>query len=146
MAANLIGGTAGALGRIGNRLGTGVAALTVDDKFQKDRQLRMNKKPNIAESGLNVFKGIFRGVTGIITKPIEGAQKDGVEGLVKGVGKGVVGVFAQPASSVIDFASTSLTAFNDVIDPKKVAKPIRLSRIFQKVIKPYNQQKARGKF
>ena len=59
LASNVIGGTAGALGRIGNRLGTGVATLTIDEKFQKDRRERMNKKANFAESGKNLLKGII---------------------------------------------------------------------------------------
>ena len=49
-------------------------------------------------------------------------------GLFKGVGRGVVGIVAQPATGVIDFASGSLHAFNNVIDPKQVAKPIRPPR------------------
>lgn len=80
LATNVIGGTAGALGRIGNRLGTGVAALTIDEKFQKDRRERINRKVGFAESGRTLFRGFYNGLTGVITKPIEGAQKDGVEG------------------------------------------------------------------
>ncbi|KAJ6225422.1 hypothetical protein RDWZM_003967 [Blomia tropicalis] len=146
LATNVIGGTAGALGRIGNRLGTGVAALTIDEKFQKDRRERINRKVGFAESGRTLFRGFYNGLTGVITKPIEGAQKDGVEGLFKGVGRGVVGIFAQPAASVIDFASGSLQAFNNVIDPKQVAQPIRPARNFRsgRQISPYVLQSAIG--
>ncbi len=81
LASGVLGGTAGALGRIGNRLGTGVAALTIDDEFQKERRERMNRKTGFTESGKNLFRGIYSGITGVVTKPIEGASKDGVEGL-----------------------------------------------------------------
>lgn len=80
LASNVIGGTAGALGRIGNRLGTGVAVLTIDDKFQKERRERINRKTGFAESGKNLFRGFISGVTGVVTKPIEGAKEEGVEG------------------------------------------------------------------
>ena len=80
LATNVIGGTAGALGRIGNRLGTGVAALTVDEKFQKERRERINRKTGFAESGKNLLRSVVDGVTGVFTKPIEGAKEDGIEG------------------------------------------------------------------
>lgn len=49
----------------------------------------------------------MQGVTGVVTKPIEGARKDGVEGFFKGVGKGLIGVVTRPVSGVVDFASSS---------------------------------------
>ena len=55
-------------------------------------------------------QGVFDGVTGVFTKPIDGAREDGVEGFFKGVGKGVVGLVTRPASGVIDFASGSFDA------------------------------------
>ena len=52
----------------------------------------------------------------------------------------------QPATGVIDFASGSLHAFNNVIDPKQVAKPVRPPRHFPSgcEIKPYMLQAALG--
>lgn len=50
------------------------------------------------------------GVTGVFTKPIDGAREEGVEGFFKGMGKGVVGLVTRPASGVIDFASGSFDA------------------------------------
>ena len=50
-------------------------------------------------------KGIYRGVTGVLVKPIEGAQKSGVEGFVAGMGKGLLGVVTQPTSGVLDLVS-----------------------------------------
>lgn len=47
--------------------------------------------------------GFFRGITGIVTKPIEGARDEGAYGLLKGFGKGIVGVAAQPMAGIFDF-------------------------------------------
>lgn len=55
-------------------------------------------------------KGFVDGVTGVFTKPIEGAQEDGVEGFFKGLGWGAVGLVARPTAGVVDFASGSLNA------------------------------------
>lgn len=43
-------------------------------------------------------------------QPIQGAQKEGGLGFVKGVGKGLIGVVARPVSGVVDFASSSINA------------------------------------
>ena len=50
------------------------------------------------------------GVTGVVKKPIEGAQEEGALGFVKGMGKGMVGLFTRPTSGVVDFASGSFDA------------------------------------
>ena len=47
-------------------------------------------------------------MTGIITQPISGAKKEGVEGFFKGLGKGLIGTVARPVSGMVDFASSSL--------------------------------------
>ena len=54
------------------------------------------------------FQGMLGGVTGVVTKPMEGAKKEGAAGFFKGLGKGVVGVVARPVSGVVDFASSTL--------------------------------------
>lgn len=50
------------------------------------------------------------GVTGVFTKPFEGARDQGVEGFFKGLGMGAVGLVARPTAGVVDFASGSLDA------------------------------------
>lgn len=42
-----------------------------------------------------------------MTKPIEGAKDSGATGLLKGLGKGFIGLVARPAGGVVDFASSS---------------------------------------
>ena len=57
-----------------------------------------------------VDQGFYDGVTGVVTKPIKGAQEDGVEGFFKGLGKGAVGFFVRPVTGIVDFTSGSLDA------------------------------------
>lgn len=85
-----LGGTAGAVSRIGGSIGKGLAFLTFDDEYQKKRQEGLNKKPaNIGEGfargGKDLFMGFFHGATGIVRQPIRGAQREGVEGFFKGI-------------------------------------------------------------
>ncbi|XP_054161337.1 intermembrane lipid transfer protein Vps13-like [Oppia nitens] len=146
LASNVVGGAAGALGSITSTIGEGVSVLTMDDKFRQERRTRLNRKAGFAESGKNLFRGVFSGVTGVITKPFEGVKEDGFEGLIKGVGKGVVGIVVQPTTGVIDFASGSLQALKRAVDPNQEAKQIRAPRYigFDEMIRPYNRHHATG--
>jgi vacuolar protein sorting-associated protein 13A/C len=80
LASNVLGGAAGALGSITGTLGEGVSVLTMDDKFRRERRSRLNRKEGFAERGKNLFRGVFAGVTGVITQPMEGAKEDGFGG------------------------------------------------------------------
>ena len=71
---------------------------------------------------------MFQGVTGVVTQPVKGwcnklnktqlvnhcdcvspgAKQEGVFGLAKGMGKGVVGLVMRPTGGLIDLASGSL--------------------------------------
>lgn len=44
--------------------------------------------------------GFYDGVTGLVTQPIDGAKKEGVAGLLKGIGKGVGGVILKPGAAI----------------------------------------------
>lgn len=55
-------------------------------------------------------QGLVDGVTGVFTKPYEGARDQGVEGFFKGLGVGAVGLVARPTAGVVDFASGSFDA------------------------------------
>jgi hypothetical protein len=43
--------------------------------------------------------GIFQGVTGLVTQPVDGARRDGAAGFLKGVGRGVAGLVVKPAAA-----------------------------------------------
>ncbi|KAK7014808.1 hypothetical protein SK128_024379 [Halocaridina rubra] len=116
-----VGGAAGAFSRITGTLGKGIAALTLDEDYQKKRREAMNRKPadgleTIARGTKGVVTGVFDGVTGVVLRPIEGAREHGVEGFFSGVGKGLAGLVTRPVSGVVDFASTSLDAVMRVTD------------------------------
>ena len=107
----------------------------------------------IRDGGGALAKGIFRGVTGILTKPIEGAKSSGVEGFVQGVGKGIIGAAAQPVSGVLDLLSKTTEGANAV--KMKISSAImaeeqllrrRLPRAIggDSLIYPYDEYKATG--
>lgn len=151
---DILGNASSALGHMSK----GVAALSMDKKFIQSRQRQESKGVEdfgdvIREGGGALAKGLFRGVTGILTKPLEGAKASGVEGFVQGVGKGIIGVAAQPVSGVLDLLSKTTEGANAM--RMKIASAIasedqllrrRLPRAIggDNLLRPYNEDKAEG--
>jgi vacuolar protein sorting-associated protein 13A/C len=151
---DILGNASSALGHMSK----GVAALSMDKKFINSRQRQENKGVEdigdvIREGGGAFAKGLFRGVTGILTKPLEGAKASGVEGFVQGVGKGIIGAAAQPVSGVLDLLSKTTEGANAM--RMKIASAIasedqllrrRLPRVIggDNLLRPYDSYKAQG--
>ncbi|PIN00426.1 hypothetical protein CDL12_27074 [Handroanthus impetiginosus] len=151
---DILGNASSALGHMSK----GVAALSMDKKFIQSRQRQDNKGVEdfgdvIREGGGALAKGLFRGVTGILTKPLEGAKASGVEGFVQGVGKGLIGAAAQPVSGVLDLLSKTTEGANAM--RMKIASAIasedqllrrRLPRVISgdNLLRPYDDYKAQG--
>ncbi|KAI2782640.1 glycosyltransferase family 1 protein [Daldinia loculata] len=69
-----------------------------------DDTVRPAEKVTSFASGLKVAGkefgfGIFDGITGLVTQPLRGAEKDGGIGLLKGFGKGIGGLMLKPAAA-----------------------------------------------
>ncbi|XP_027330645.1 uncharacterized protein LOC113846496 isoform X2 [Abrus precatorius] len=151
---DILGNASSALGHMSK----GVAALSMDKKFIQSRQRQENKGVEdfgdvIREGGGALAKGLFRGVTGILTKPLEGAKSSGVEGFVQGVGKGIIGAAAQPVSGVLDLLSKTTEGANAM--RMKIASAItsdeqllrrRLPRVIggDNLLQLYDEYKAQG--
>ena len=61
----------------------------------------------MSRGGKNFLKGVTKGISGIVLKPIQGAKDDGALGFFKGVGKGLIGAVARPVSGSLDLVSTT---------------------------------------
>ena len=57
--------------------------------------------------------GIMAGLTSVITQSYEGASNNGVEGLISGFGKGVIGTVTKPALGILDFATGAAATIRD---------------------------------
>jgi len=124
-----VGGALGALSKISGTLGEGISSLTFDDEMKKRRRQRRREQPNIARSGKDLVEGLFGGITGLVTQPVSGAKEDGFEGFMKGVGKGMIGVVTQPATSIVDFATGTLNAIKVCVNEQKGIKRLRPPRV-----------------
>eukprot|EP00344_Euplotes_crassus_P011103 CAMPEP_0197018198 /NCGR_PEP_ID=MMETSP1380-20130617/79966_1 /TAXON_ID=5936 /ORGANISM="Euplotes crassus, Strain CT5" /LENGTH=753 /DNA_ID=CAMNT_0042445389 /DNA_START=109 /DNA_END=2369 /DNA_ORIENTATION=- len=60
-----------------------------------------NALEGVADGVTGAGKEILGGVTGVFTKPFQGAKKDGAIGFVKGAGKGVLGLVVSPFTAIL---------------------------------------------
>uniref|UniRef100_A0A8L0DRB9 Vacuolar protein sorting 13 homolog C n=1 Tax=Oncorhynchus mykiss TaxID=8022 RepID=A0A8L0DRB9_ONCMY len=145
------GGAAGMVSRITGSVGKGLAAITMDKEYQQKRREEMNRPPrdfgeSLAKGGMGFFKGVVGGVTGIVTKPVEGAKKEGAAGFFKGIGKGLVGVVARPTGGIVDMASSTFQGIQRVAESTEEVTKLRPVRLIREdgIIRPYDQEDAKG--
>ncbi|KPI40863.1 Vacuolar protein sorting-associated protein 13 [Cyphellophora attinorum] len=134
----------------------GLAAATLDKEFQDQRRMSKNRnRPKHAlygvTSGGNAFAtSVASGIGGLARHPLEGAEKEGAFGFVKGVGKGVLGLATKPAIGAFDLASNVAEGVRNtttVFDAEGLDR-VRLSRFIgmDGIVRPYSQREALGQF
>jgi hypothetical protein len=98
--------------------GKGLAALSMDEEYAQ-RRARRRRRVRVAHVGEGLQEGakelghgFTSGITGVFTKPVEGAKKGGFLGFGKGMAQGVAGVFTKPAAGVFDLVSRTAEGIN----------------------------------
>ncbi|KAM9764616.1 LOW QUALITY PROTEIN: intermembrane lipid transfer protein VPS13C [Menidia menidia] len=146
-----VGGAAGMVSKITGSVGKGLAAITMDKEYQQKRREEMNRPPrdfgdSLAKGGKGLLKGVLGGVTGIVTKPVEGAKKEGAAGFFKGIGKGLVGVVARPTGGIVDMASSTFQGIQRAAESTEEVTKLRPTRLIKEdgIIRPYDLTDAQG--
>ena len=134
----------------------GLAAASLDKEFQDQR--RMSKSRNRPKhalygvtSGGNAFaSSMASGIGGLARHPLQGAEKEGAVGFVKGVGKGFLGLATKPAIGAFDLASNLAEGVRNtttVFDAEGLDR-VRLTRFIgvDGIVRPYSQREALGQF
>lgn len=105
-----MGGFADSAAMIAETFSKNMAVLTLDRKYAQKRDrgevFREYDDINVA-SGLGsgvqkLVNGFMEGVTGVVRAPIRGAEKHGLEGFAKGIGKGLLGLLVKPIIGISD--------------------------------------------
>jgi hypothetical protein len=140
LVAGFVTGTLTSTAALVSTASSGISYLSGDSEFVRDRTLRMQKlhaSRSGAIEGLKgggdlVVAGFANGISGIFSKPIEGAHAGGAHGFVKGLGLGVAGAFVKPTLGLADgFSSAAAGISNEVAFTVKVARA-RPARAFQR--------------
>ena len=113
---NVLRGMGESIHKASGALGHTLAELTQDRQYLEKRaagetavvrgQTSGPPKRNVAEGAVKgadtVVTSLFRGVTGLVQKPLEGAKEKGVEGFFKGLGMGAAGLIVKPVVGLTD--------------------------------------------
>ena len=72
-------------------------------KLYGDETVRKSEPVSDLRTGLRAAGkefgyGLYDGITGLVTQPVKGAQKEGAAGFVKGFGKGIGGIVMKPGA------------------------------------------------
>ncbi|ORY51917.1 hypothetical protein BCR33DRAFT_712120 [Rhizoclosmatium globosum] len=131
----------------------GLSVITLDEEYQQKRRMA-SARNRPRHLGVGVTTGVTSlgtsvasGLTGVLSKPIEGYSKDGAVGFFKGLGKGLVGVVSKPAIGVFDLATNVAEGIRNTttVFDKELEK-IRLPRFVSKdgILTPYDSREALG--
>ncbi|KAL1297408.1 hypothetical protein AAFC00_004942 [Neodothiora populina] len=134
----------------------GLAAASMDKEFQDQRRMsRSRNRPKHAlygiTSGGNAFaNSLASGIGGLARHPLEGAEREGLGGFAKGVGKGLLGLATKPALGAFDLASNVAEGVRNtttVFDQEGLDR-VRLTRYIGRdgIVRPYSQRESLGQF
>lgn len=93
-----------------------------------------NVTQGLQQGGGVLISGVAKGITGLVNEPLRGMENDGLIGGVKGLGKGVIRLFAAPVTGTLDAVSilaTSIEKGTQSIDGKPVGRIVREPKSFQ---------------
>ncbi|KIY52729.1 hypothetical protein FISHEDRAFT_63685 [Fistulina hepatica ATCC 64428] len=104
----------------------------------------------VAAGGEALANSVASAMEGVVMKPIEGAESEGALGFFKGVGKGIVGVVTKPVVGVFDLAanvSEGIRNTTTVFD-SPARDRVRLPRHVPAdgVLRPYSPREALGQY
>ncbi|KAH9849745.1 vacuolar protein sorting-associated protein 13 [Lenzites betulinus] len=93
---------------------------------------------------------VVSGVEGVLLKPIEGAESEGAKGFFKGVGKGLIGVVTKPVIGVFDLAANVTEGIRNTttVFDNPARDRVRLPRLVPAdgVLVPYSEREALGQY
>ncbi|GFR31245.1 vacuolar protein sorting-associated protein 13 [Trichonephila clavata] len=117
-------------------------------KRQLRLQLRSNSLPEaLFNSGKNFVLGVILGLSGVVVQPITGGQQEGVEGFFRGIGKGLLGLITKPAGGVMDMVSMAFDGIRRAAEMgESVVLRMRLPRYINPAegLRPYSPYLASG--
>ena len=85
-----------------------VAMMNVGGTSTQKHKNPKNIVSGIGYGGIALAKGIFYGVTGVVSEPYKGAKKKGAKGAAMGIGKGLVGLVAKPIGGAVGLVGCSV--------------------------------------
>ncbi|CAO1638595.1 unnamed protein product [Sympodiomycopsis kandeliae] len=148
-------GLSDSISRVTSSVGSGLAAASFDRDFEARRRMaRFRNKPRHALTGVTAgansfFSSLTSAVEGVALRPLEGAERGGALGFLRGLGKGGVGLLVKPAVGAFDLAASlgegvrnTTTVFDSANDIDRVRLPRYVAPDL--IVRPYSSREALG--
>ena len=163
LARHTVGGIADSASLLMETFSKYMAVVTLDRRYAQKRDrsksLRLKSDTKVTlvggvESGfLKLVQGFREGVTGVVRAPIRGAEKHGLEGFAKGLGKGLLGLLVKPIIGITDAATDVMIGVKSTVEYKEAQRqnlalvrnqfrPRRPMYGHDKVLRPFSMEDA----
>lgn len=110
---NVTHGIFNSAAKVTETLSDGLGKVTMDDEHEEMRQRIRQGDGHIMAGIKGLGFGLLGGATGIFKQAYEGAANEGVQGLMSGIGKGIVGAVTKPVVGLLDLTSETARAVRD---------------------------------
>ncbi|KAI7902142.1 uncharacterized protein BX663DRAFT_436105 [Cokeromyces recurvatus] len=137
-------------------IGKGLSAATMDREYQDRRRMNMAKnRPKhalvgVTQGATSFANSVASGFSGLVTRPMEGATKEGVGGFFRGFGKGLVGAVTKPAIGFLDFTNNVTEGIRATTTPTdtNMIERVRYPRYIspEGTLTPYSSREAIGQY
>ncbi|CAK4485414.1 unnamed protein product [Aphanomyces euteiches] len=126
----VIGAPSNAIGKVSNGVGDLLKKATNFESQEMEREPR-HVPEGVFQGGLVLGLSIAHGVSGLVTKPIDGMKEKGFGGFAKGIGQGAAGLVASPfigAIGALEKLSQSVHNTTHLLDEKHFEGTRRIAR------------------
>eukprot|EP00965_Chrysotila_dentata_P089414 2952492-Pleurochrysis_carterae.AAC.1 len=131
-----------------------LATISGDVNYQRSRATARgaparNVVEGVMHGGVGLGRGVFHGITGLVSAPVRGAAQGGVAGFAKGLGRGLVGVAVKPTAGVFELAAKTAEGLRNTgkaaAELQQAGARLRLPRTLPAAggaLRPYNEAEA----
>ena len=126
LARHTVGGVADSASLLTETLSKNMAVLTLDRTYAQKRDRGITGRDNeggttnfvdgVGNGSVKLLRGVVDGVTSVIRAPMRGAEKHGLQGFAKGVGKGLLGLVVKPVIGLTDAATEVMIGVKGSVD------------------------------
>ncbi|KAL8611447.1 hypothetical protein ACOMHN_014502 [Nucella lapillus] len=115
---NVTHGVSNTTAKFASTVSDGLGTLSMDESHNRAREevrsVQSGRSSDHLVAGIKGFGiGLIGGLTSITSQTIKGTRDEGFGGLLKGMGKGVLGTVTKPVSGVLDLTSGVANALRD---------------------------------
>lgn len=153
LARHTVGGFADSAALLAETFSKNMTVLTLDRRYALNRdrgdlfraQDDINVAHGIGSGAQKLARGFLDGVAGVVKAPIRGAEKRGLEGFAKGVGKGLLGLLVKPIIGISDGFTDVMIGVRGSLDGASgqssqvsQVRPVRAFYGRERAIRPYS--------